>query len=185
MRLLSLAFALLCLATAAHAETGYDLWLRYAPVEAQYKSQYGVTLLQAPATSPTLSAAVAELNRGLSGMLGAAPPVENRAAIDGTLLVGTPASLPAIAALKLPLAPLGGEGYLIRNVVTAGHKAVVIAANSDVGVLYGVFAYLRMIQMRQPITDVDSAPKTQLRVLNHWDNRCAVDGSPYRAWLCH
>ena len=140
MRLLSLAIALFGFAGVAHAETGYDLWLRYKPVEAQYRSQYSVTLLQAPAISPTLRAAVAELNRGLSGMLGTAPPVENRAAIDGTLLVGTPASLPAIAALKLPLTALGREGYLIRNIITAGHRAVVIAGNTDIGVLYGVFA---------------------------------------------
>ena len=179
MRLLSLAIALFSFAGVAHAETGYDLWLRYKPVEAQYRSQYSVTLLQAPAISPTLRAAVAELNRGLSGMLGTAPPVENRAAIDGTLLVGTPASLPAIAALKLPLTALGREGYLIRNIITAGHRAVVIAGNTDIGVLYGVFAYLRMIQMRQPITDVVSAPRTQLRVLNHWDN---LDGSIERGY---
>ena len=179
MRLLSLVAALVCLATAAQAETGYDLWLRYTSVEVHDRARYGVTLLQAPATSPTLRAAVAELNRGLSGLLGAAPPVENRATIDGTLLVGTPASLPAIAALKLPLAPLGREGYLIRNVTTRGHKAVVIAANSDIGVLYGVFAYLRMIQMRQPITDVISAPRTQLRVLDHWDY---LDGSIERGY---
>jgi alpha-glucuronidase len=177
MRLLCCAVFVLCFATIAHAESGYDLWLRYTPVEAQYKDQYRVTRLDAPAPSPTLRAAVAELNRGLTGMLGVMP--DNRAETDGALFAGTPASSPAIAAMKLPLASLGTEGYLIRNVTRESRKAVVIAANSDIGVLYGVFAYLRMIQSRQPITDIMSAPKTQLRILNHWDN---LDGTVERGY---
>lgn len=179
MRLLAFAVFVLCFAGMAHAETGYDLWLRYAPVEAQYKDQYRVTRLDAPAPSPTLKVAVAELNRGLKGMLGAAPPPENHAEMDGTLFVGTPSSSPAVAAMNLPLAPLGAEGYLIRNITRDGHKAVVIAANSDIGVLYGTFAYLRMMQQRLPITDTGSVPKTQLRLLNHWDN---LDGSIERGY---
>jgi alpha-glucuronidase len=177
MRLLCCAVFLMCFATMAHAETGYDLWLRYAPVEAQYKNQYRVTRLDAPGPSPTLRAAVAELKRGLAGMLGSVP--KNTADTHGTLFVGTPASSPAIAAMKLPLSPLGAEGYLVRNITRNGRKAVVIAANSDTGVLYGVFAYLRMIQSRLPIADTLSAPKTQLRILNHWDN---LDGTVERGY---
>jgi alpha-glucuronidase len=53
-----------------------------------------------------------------------------------------------------------------------GMKVTTISANSDVGVLYGTFALLRMMQTRQPIDrlDVRSTPKLSLRVLNHWDN---------------
>ncbi len=177
MRLLSVAIALLCLATGARAETGYDLWLRYTPVEAQYRGQYIVNALVMDASSPTLAVARVELIRGLAGLLGVVPPAGDSVA-DGALVVGTQA-LPAIAALKLPLKALGGEGYLIRNAMIAGRKAVIIAANSDIGVLYGVFAYLRMIQMRQPVTDTASAPKTQLRILDHWDN---LDGTIERGY---
>jgi alpha-glucuronidase len=179
MRLLSFVCVLLWLAAPARAETGYDLWLRYTPVEAQYRAQYASTWLLAPDTSPTLRVAVQELNRGLAGMLGSAPPTESPAVVDGTLLVGTQASLPAIGHLNLPLKELGAQGYVIRNVTYAGHKALVIAANSDIGVLYGVFAYLRRIQMRQPMTDLASAPKTQLRILDHWDN---LDGTVERGY---
>jgi len=174
MRLLSFALAFLCVSFAAHAESGYDLWLRYAPVEAQYRGQYRVTSLMAPSATPTQKATWDELSRGLRGMLGTAPAVGGTAD-DGALVVGTPASSPAIAALKLPLSMLGAEGYLIRHV----KGAVVIAANSDVGVLYGAFAYLRMVQQRLPIADAVSVPKTQLRVLNHWDN---LDGSIERGY---
>jgi len=177
MRLLSFAFALLSLATAARAETGYDLWLRYAPIEAQSRAQYRVNALVMLGSSPTLDVARSELNRGLAGMLGAAP-VSADHLTDEALLVGTSAA-PAIAALRLPLKSLGVEGYLIRKLSIGGHPATVIAANSDIGVLYGVFAYLRRIQMRQPVIDMASAPKTQLRVLNHWDN---LDGSVERGY---
>jgi alpha-glucuronidase len=48
----------------------------------------------------------------------------------------------------------------------------VIAANSDVGVLYGAFAFLRLIQTRQPIAalNITSVPKTKTRIIDHWDN---------------
>ncbi len=47
-----------------------------------------------------------------------------------------------------------------------------IAANRDVGVLYGVFAFLRHLQMHQPLADlrIVSQPKTEYRMLFHWDN---------------
>lgn len=180
MRFLAFAFALLCAVPLARAETGYELWLRYKPLEQQYHDQYRVTLLQAPLQTATQRATVAEINRAFTGLFGAALPTENRAEQDGTLILGTPASSGFVAQMSLPLAGLGAEGYLIRNTRTAlGNKAVVIAANSDIGVLYGTFAYLRMIQTRAPIADVSSAPKTQLRLLNHWDN---LDGSVERGY---
>ena len=47
-----------------------------------------------------------------------------------------------------------------------------IAANSDVGVLYGVFAFLRELQTSKHISRlaIASAPKIQIRMLDHWDN---------------
>ena len=177
-RSLVLAIVFLCGVTAARAESGYDLWLRYTPVEARYKGRYAVSALVAADTSPTLRAAQAELDRGLSGMLGAAPAMAD-APSDGALVIGTPQSSPIIAGLKLPLAPLGGEGYLIRTLMVGGDKVTVIAANSDIGVLYGSFAFLRLIQQRQPIADIASAPRTRLRLLDHWDN---LDGSVERGY---
>jgi alpha-glucuronidase len=170
----------LCFATMAHAESGYDLWLRYVPIPLQEQGAYRVARLQAFPTSPTLRAAMDELDRGYRGMMGTPLPHERVADGDGNLLVGTPASLPAIAQLKLPLANLGAEGFIIRHVRTPNGSAVVaIAANTDIGVLYGAFAYLRMMQQRLPITDTVSVPRTQLRLLNHWDN---LDGSIERGY---
>ena len=171
----------LCATGAAQAETGYDLWLRYLPVEAQYRSQYAVTALVAGAPSPTEDAAVRELHRGLKGLFGEDPAAAAEVTADNVLVLGTPASSRLIAGLKLPLTELGPDGYRIRSVTIAGHQATVIAANSDTGVLYGSFAFLRLIQTRQSLAalDIASAPKTQIRILDHWDN---LDGSVERGY---
>ncbi len=88
------------------------------------------------------------------------------------MVFGTPPSSALIAGLPLSLERAGREGYVIRSLSINQQPAIVIAANSDVGVLYGAFHFLRLIQTRQPLTalDIVSQPRTQIRVLNHWDN---------------
>jgi alpha-glucuronidase len=167
MRLLTMMCLLAGLAVApvAKAEDGHDLWLRYRPVEAA--AGYAVTAVAPVADTPTLNVARAELERGLTGLVGAPS-----AQADSVILIGTPASSPAIARLDLPLKAAGDEGYLIRTLTVDGKATTVIAANRDVGALYGVYRYLSLIQTRQPVAklDIASAPKVQLRMLNHWDN---------------
>src|SRR4029078_13000407 len=55
---------------------------------------------------------------------------------------------------------------------TNNKKIIVITGNSDVGALYGVFHFLRLLQTQQNIDQlrIISTPKIQLRILNHWDN---------------
>src|SRR6185312_6576547 len=165
----------------AQAEDGYDLWLRYRPMEAPALAQYRplASVVVSEAASPTLDAARAELTQGLSGLLD--KKVMAGGVTDGAVVIGTPASSPLVAGLKLPLAPLGPEGYLIRSVTLAGHSVTVIAANSDIGVLYGSFAFLRLIQTRQPLAhlDVSSRPSIKIRALDHWDN---LDGTIERGY---
>ncbi|CAA9486849.1 MAG: GH67, partial [uncultured Sphingomonadaceae bacterium] len=173
-----LALQLLCLAmltaTPASAEDGSDLWLRYRPVEAQWQARYQplAASIVVPGEVPTLHAARDELERGLTGLLGVRPRSQSSTSESGSIIVGTPQTSPEIARLKLPLARLGAEGYLIRSVRLRGHPATVIAANTNRGALYGVFHLLRLIQTRQAIDrlDISSTPKIQLRLLNHWDN---------------
>ena len=67
-----LAAALLVLLTVpARAEDGYDLWLRYRPMEAAVLAQYRplATAIVSQGASPSLDAAKSELTRGLSGLL--------------------------------------------------------------------------------------------------------------------
>ena len=172
--LLALLLAALSLAVPARAEDGYDLWLRYRPVDASAQQQYRAHAMQlvAPATTATQIAARDELLRGLEGLLGDAPAQSARVTGAGSIVVGTPASSPLVAALRLDTASLGPEGYLIHSTTVDGHPATVIAAHDDIGTLYGAFHFLRLMQTGQSLDALDlrPVPKLQHRVLNHWDN---------------
>ena len=102
---------------------------------------------------PTLDAARDELVRGLSGLLGAAPPVARSVSTDGAIVVGTPRTSTVIRSLPLAadLLGLGREGYVIRTTRIAGRRVTVIAGNDEVGALYGTFALLRRMQTHQPV----------------------------------
>jgi alpha-glucuronidase len=164
--------ALACAGTA-RPEDGYDLWLRYPPLDAPSQARYRVAAqsIVAARDSATMQVAFAELQRGLRGLLGSEPALREEPTA-GAIVLGTPRNAPAIAALKLPLDGLGRDGYLLRSVTIAGAPAIVIAANDDVGALYGAFHFLRLLQTQQPIErlDVRSSPRVRLRVLDHWDN---------------
>jgi alpha-glucuronidase len=158
----------------ALAEDGYDLWLRYRTIATlEYPAlDANVRELVAISGSQVLTAAQTELLRGLSGLSGRPIPLVGTPTQPGAVLIGTPATSSVIAALPLGLERAGPEGFVIRSVIVDQKAATVIAANSDVGVLYGAFHFLRLIQTRQPLTMLDlvSRPRTQIRVLNHWDN---------------
>lgn len=175
---------LMCVqAAGARAEDGYDLWLRYAPAAPAAAEQYRsrTTQLVMPVPSATLAAAHAELLRGLAGLTGRAPEAVAAITREGAVVAGTAASSPVVARLRLDTRPLGNEGYLIRSVRVDGQAATVITANTDVGVLYGSFHFLRLLQTGQVIDalDVRESPRVKLRVLNHWDN---LDGYVERGY---
>jgi alpha-glucuronidase len=164
--LLSLLLLLVALAPGgARAQDGYRLWLRYDPIEAPYRAAYAraATELVVRTGGATIAAARSELVRGLSGLLGRPLPLAAQVDRDGAiLLIKGPERLPA----------LGEEGYAIRSERVNGHAATVIRANGDRGLLYGTFAYLRLLQTRRPIDRlaIVDAPKLALRLLDHWDN---------------
>jgi len=170
---------------SAFAEDGYELWLRYhrvadAALLKQYRST--VTGLLVSGESATARATAAELTRGLGGLLDTTIPPVTDVVADGALIAGTGRS-PVIASLGLDaeLRTIGGEGYLIRSVRARGRRATVIAANTDIGVLYGAFHFLRLLQTNQRIDTlaISDRPRIQHRILNHWDN---LDGSVERGY---
>jgi len=54
-----------------------------------------------------------------------------------------------------------------------------VSANSDLGILYGVFELLRRQQTGQNITEQVFNPSYEIRILNHWDN---LNGSIERGY---
>lgn len=163
--------------TFLRAEDGYRLWLRYDLItDAKKLSAYKTTVtgINLKEGSPTLKAASEELSNGLAGLLGTRLPFVRAITKHGTLIVGTPQSSEAIAALNLrdKLKDTGAEGFLIFTTTVNQKKCTVIAANTDLGVLYGVFHFLRLLQTNKNIDTLSilSVPKIKLRLLNHWDN---------------
>jgi alpha-glucuronidase len=177
-----ICFSLLVLALTgatptAPVEDGYDLWLRYRQItnEArllEYRAAFSAIV--AEGSSPTLDAARDELERGLSGLLARPIPRADVVAANGALIVGTPKSSRVVASVvpASALRPAGDEGFVIRSATVNGKRVTVVAANSDVGVLYGAFHLLRHLQTLQPVPNVAtvSAPRIKLRMLDHWDN---------------
>jgi len=194
---------LLCLAVPASAAAqgdtynGSQLWLRYVPVpEAErYRATVANVVVENATANPvyrhtenlamesgateklvrsTLEAAREELTRGLSGLLDTPVPAVD-SPTDGSVIVGTRESSPLVAA-AIPAADLlNEEGYVIRSVGARTY----IAGRTDLGALYGAFAFLRRIQTQQPITqlDVSSAPKIKHRHLNYWDTERLYAGN--------
>ena len=167
--LLRQVFLLLLLVVAARpgrADDGYRLWLKYDRIgEASQRQQYqrAAQFVASPGSTPVLRAAAAELQRGLSGLLGQAVPV---LAAAGSRTGGVVLRVEALASAGGQ--PLQPEGYRIL----AEKQNLVITGRTDRAVLYGAFALLRQVQTRQPLAglNVASSPRINYRLLNHWDN---------------
>ncbi|HDS1075287.1 TPA: alpha-glucuronidase [Stenotrophomonas maltophilia] len=166
--------ALLACAGGARAEDGYRLWMRYQPVATTVAADYRRQLAEvvAPDGTPMQRATRDELARSLPGLLGTAPPMRTAISTDHALVLGTPQSSALVAAFGNEVATLGDEGFLIRQVRTEGRDVLLVAARRDVGVLYGTFHLLRLLQRGMPLQglDVRESPRVALRVLDHWDN---------------
>ncbi|MDJ1501027.1 alpha-glucuronidase family glycosyl hydrolase [Xanthocytophaga agilis] len=174
---LLLLFVLISFSSSGYAEDGYRLWLRYDKLAdpakvAAYRNAVSQIVLDGQ--SETIQVAREELTLGLKGLLGTDVSFVNQATKEGTLIVGTPSTSKLIASLNLKnqLATIGNEGFIIQRTKVGTTQNIVIAANTDVGVLYGVFHFLRLIQTHQDISAVNSVntPKINHRILNHWDN---------------
>jgi alpha-glucuronidase len=169
------------------SEDGYELWLRYTPiVDASILDAYQTAITQivvSHASSAKLHIAQEELTSGLERLLGIPIPLENHISQTGALVFGTPQHNPLIAKLHLDheLEQVGDEGFVILGTSFQSQKCIAIAANTDIGVLYGVFHFLRHVQTHKPLPNLHiiSSPKIKLRLLNHWDN---LDGTIERGY---
>lgn len=184
--LVLLTLIVLLASPSAWAEDGYELWLRYPPIsDAALLNQYraAAASLLVAGDSPIIGAARQELARGLRGLLGRDIPLVREPIAVGAIVAGTPKTSLLIASLNLTadLQQAGREGFLIRSVSINERRATVIAGNTDVGVLYGAFHFLRMLQTHQRIDAlaVVQSPRIRHRVLNHWDN---LDGTVERGY---
>ncbi len=167
----TIAFVLLSL--YARSEDGYRLWLRYDKISDEetlntYRSL--IRNLHFYGSSPSLNVAREEMLQGLKGMLDKTFPTSAEVA-HGSVVVYSQQS-GALVEADFDYDALGDEGFYIRTIQPNQRSITLITAKTDKGILYAVYHYLRLIQTRQDIRqlDITSIPRIRHRVLNHWDN---------------
>lgn len=181
MKSLLLSCILFC-HVLTRADDGYTAWLRYVPIKNQTllkEYQTNLQTLVAQETHETILKALEELQLAIPNML-SKPLSTSKEMKNESLVIGTSKST-YVQDLKIDLNDLGQEGYLIKTIKTKDQKRTFIIANKEIGVLYGVFHFLRLLQTEQSISDLNikEIPMIQHRVLNHWDN---LNGSVERGY---
>ena len=165
--------------SSLNADDGYKLWLRYNLVKDSSKLDQYRQLIKGwiiEGESSTIKAAKEELEMGLRGLMSSIAFLPNPKGeiINGILIAATykSSSLLKKLGLKNKLKNISSEGYLILSEKIDGKRVTIITANEDIGVLYGVFHFLRLLQTNSDISNlnIESSPKIKLRLLNHWDN---------------
>jgi alpha-glucuronidase len=175
MKKIKLLFIILLTVQVLFAEDGYRLWLRYDKIDdpvilQQYRN--ALTGIYAEGASATAGIIKNELSNGLSGLLAKKIPFVS-AVTDKCIVAGKAGSLLFSAQFTNDeLTKIGTEGFLILSKKINNKNVTLITANTDVGVLYGVFHFLRLLQTRKSIQQLSimKVPKIKIRMLNHWDN---------------
>jgi alpha-glucuronidase len=168
------------------ADDGYELWLKYHQIgDASELNKYRrqISAIMVSGTSETCQIVRDELIKGLSGLLEQNISSTKSISQNGLVIVGT---LENLYILKShfnteQLNEIGKEGFVIQSGIVDGYRCIIIVANEEVGLLYGAFHLLRLMQTGADISNmhVVSKPKILYRLLNHWDN---LDGSVERGY---
>ena len=156
------------------AEDGYRLWLRYDKIDDPLLLQKYRNIIhnfQITNSSPTIDVARKELVNAFQNLLAIKIP-EQKTISDGSIVIGTNSS-PFFREHNNNVGlPTGKEGFIIQSTKINGKNIILINGTDDAGVLYGVFHFLRLLQTHQDIShlNISSAPRVQIRMLDHWDN---------------
>ncbi|WP_297694491.1 alpha-glucuronidase family glycosyl hydrolase [uncultured Eudoraea sp.] len=171
-------FALLSIAFSnSQTSAGYDLWLgnseiREPTILLEYQN-FTNSIFFSGGNSILLNAQK-ELVKGLKAILGRESDVQDFPNLLNTMWVAKKDGLnqELQSALKGNFEQIGKEGFIIKSVSVDGKNILLISANEDIGILYGVFKFLQLMKMQKSLDEINliEAPKIDLRMLNHWDN---------------
>ena len=162
---------------SAGAQNDYRLWLQYNTVSnsskiLEYKNNFeGIVVF---GNSETIKISQKELKVGFQDMLGYIPETKSDLKGENNLIIGSQSNLNAEIKneLKSDFAKVNEEGFIIKSVSIQNRQQIIITGKNDVAVLYGVFNFLRILQTNKSVRNLNitDSPKTNLRILNHWDN---------------
>ena len=157
------------------ANDGYKLWLQYDYIKNQtlrLDYQSDVKNLVHFGDTETLKVALKELELGFAGMLDSNYISQSKS--NSVLILGNKANLSKDITGQLgnSFNTITDEGFIIKSFTLKGKSHIVITGKSDVAVLYGVYHFLRLMQMKSSLKNLNIAesPKIDFRLLNHWDN---------------
>jgi alpha-glucuronidase len=170
---------------------GYNLWLDYTLLPDSYRNNALPYCLAVYCATPSVTLTVArkELSTAVGKLLGQKPNYCNgivtidsnnweqlsEDVANGIIIAGTPQSIPALSRWIKATPPnsIESQGFIIKSLFQKGKHITIIASQSDIGVLYGVFHFIRLLQTERGIADLDvhEVPKLRYRMLNHWDNQ--------------
>lgn len=155
--------------SVGYAEDGHRLWLRYEKLSEEYQHKYGekFDFIYDSGENPI---AVKELSEAFYSLTGKKLSV-TRKLTDKTIAVGTINHNKFIQYLSfLNTDKCGKEGFLIKKLKEK--EITFITANTSQGILYGVFEFIRLLNCKAYMENVEilQKPSYDFRILNHWDN---------------
>jgi alpha-glucuronidase len=165
-------------------EPGDPAWLRYESIDdSEARARYDAlpATVVALGESPLVTSARSELVRGVRGLLGRTLREEASLPREPAVVLGRVAALRALFPSLGATPELSPDGFWLKTVEVDGQKRLLVAAPDDRGVLYGTFALLRKIALREPVASLDVAesPRAPVRWVNEWDN---LDGTIERGY---
>jgi len=165
------------------AETGYEAWLRYAPVDEAARTKYeslpaSVVVI---GNSAVLDSAQRELIRSVKGMLGRTLRAGRSEVRERAIVLGTLATIRAEDPALKSGSELHADGFWLTTGQVHGFDCFIITATTDRGVLYGVFALLSKIARNQSVVNLNEVqqPYAPIRWVDQWDN---LDGRIERGY---
>ncbi len=180
-RVLLLACAFAC----AHAETGANAWLRYAPPPDPPRYHEMPRAVVKRGGAPEETSAAEELDRGMGHMIAGSDELLERFDPDlDSIVLGTTEEIHAAALAKqmhgFTEQPLPVEGFRIVHVRRHARQWWVIQGGSPRAVLYGAFRFMALVAQDQQLPiDYTDAPASTIRWVDQWDN---LDGSIERGY---
>jgi alpha-glucuronidase len=184
--LLIICSVLSCKKEKTGTDDGYELWMKYSAIsDSNMLNKYhqNISSVIVKGESETCRIIREELQLGLNKLLGRNISILRDSLQNGSIVISIPENSDIISGLNYTpiLDTLGREGFLIKSDIFNKNNVIVITANGDIGLLYGTFHLLRLIQTRADIDalHVISKPRIQYRLLNHWDN---LDGTAERGY---
>jgi alpha-glucuronidase len=151
----------------------YDAWLgNDTQNNAEFNSgDFSCIVVQGD--NSTIHTAARELSDAINSLSNIDIQISTLPEKKGNIILGTPSESALIKELSavLKLSEVVHDGYVLKTAEYKGNSCIIVAANEPAGIIYGTFALIKKIKLKQDLNklDVISNPKVEIRIVGHWD----------------